>query len=161
MGKRFSRKKLDRIQAARLGDYRHMLRCINGGRLPGYEDRRGYLEQILAMPGKLPPRDEVKQQLRLRNDDRTLHRLHNIAPIDKTKAQLAKLRKQKHKERMRLARRHAGIMPRAAYRAAVASKKPWIKEGKSRRTYYRHRAKARAMAQGACQPHEPQMAQGP
>lgn len=133
-----SRKKLERIRAARLGDLRHMLVCIESGRLPGYEDRCDYLKQLLMRADKLPTRDEVKRQLRLRNDDRVAHRLYNTPPIDLTKAQLAEMRKQRNRERKRLARREAGAQLRGAYLAQF--QKPWIAEGISRRTWYRRKA---------------------
>ena len=74
MPKRLSRKKLDHIRASRLGDFRHMMHCIDAGRLPGYDDRRDYLSLILASPRKLPSREEVREKLRLRNDDRVANR---------------------------------------------------------------------------------------
>jgi hypothetical protein len=146
MPKRLSRNKLGRIRASRLGDFRHMMICIDAGHLPGYEDRREYLSLILASPRKLPSREEVRQKLRLRNKDRVAHRLFSIAPIDMTKTELTQLRKQKDRERKMMARRNAGATPRPKGRS-----EPWKALGIHKATWYRRKANGETRTS---EPHE-------
>ena len=139
-----------------------MLRCVTSGRLPGYEDRCDYLRRVLSTPDTLPSREEIKNRLLLPNEERIRHRLWSIAPIDVTAAQLAELRKQGNRERMRLARRKAGAESRAAYLAHVTGRnEPWKALGISKATYHRRKAKGETgfvqtletpMRQGSCKP---------
>jgi hypothetical protein len=91
--------------------------------------------------------------VRFTNEQRERNRLWTIPPIDMTEEQLAEQRRKKDRRRKMIARRKAKMLTRAAYLATVASTKPWLKENKSERTWYRHQAKARAAtAEGSSAP---------
>jgi len=139
-----SSKSYEGYRRKRVGDLRHMLQCCRHGRLAGAHCE--YLESVLCDELHLPSAAEIAAQVQLTNDQRERNKLWTIPPIDKTKAQLAKQRKDKDRRRKLMARRKANVLSRDAYRAAVASNKPWLKEGKTERTWYRHRAKAAAAA---------------
>jgi hypothetical protein len=100
-----------------------------------------YLASILADELNLPSPREVAAQVMLTNVQREANKLWSIPPIDMSKSQLAEQRREKDRKRKRLARRRARMQSRSSYLASVASDKPWIKEGVSRRTWFRHRAK--------------------
>ena len=133
-----------------VGDLRHMLQCCIYGRLPA--ENREYLAAILRDEHKLPLPKEVAKQVHFTNEQRERNRLFTIPPIDMTKEQLAEQRREKDRQRKMLARRKAHVQSRGAYLVSVASDKPWIREGKSRRTWFRHQAKAAAAAMAKIQP---------
>jgi hypothetical protein len=122
-----------------------MLRCCESGRLP--QENCEYLERILREPHDLPPPAVIAKQVHFTNAQRERHRIWTVPPVDMTEEQLAEQRREKDRRRKMLVRRRARAQTREAYLALVASEKPWIKEGKSERSFYRHRAKARAAAE--------------
>jgi hypothetical protein len=125
-----------------------MLRCCTYGRLPA--ENCGYLKGVLRDEHHLPSPKEIAKRVHFTNVQREMNKLWTIPPVDMTKEQLAEQRREKHRMRQMLTRRKANALTRCAYLAAVASDKPWLKEGKSRRTWFRHRAKER-VAPGPCE----------
>lgn len=130
-----------------LGDLKHMHRCCVAGRLP--REHAEYLTAILS-DNRLPQPKEVAKRVQLTYEQQRQNKLFTIPPIDKTEAEIAKLRKARDRERKRLARRKARQQTREAYLATVASNKPWLKEVPpiSRRTWFRRQAKGRQVAHG-------------
>ena len=130
-----------------------MHQCCIYGRLPA--ENVGYLDHVLLDVHNLPKPKEVAKRVHFTNAQREQQDFWTVPPVDLTKAQLAKQRREKDRLRKILARRKAHVQSREAYRASVGSEKPWVKENKSERTYYRHRAKALAAGRS-----ELQMAEG-
>ena len=84
---------------------------------------------------------ELGQRLSLTNAEREALKVWRIAPVDMTAEQLAEQRKAKDRERKRLKR--AGAKPRHLYEAnSLSSRKPWLAEDISRRTWERRRCKS-------------------
>jgi hypothetical protein len=134
MPKRRSPKSLDGFRRRFRGDLRHALRCCEGGRLP--RSKAAYLRGALEAD-KLPAPREVSKRIGLTFEQRESNRLFTIPPIDKTKAEIMAIRREKDRERKARTRRKAGIAARQP------SKTPWVEEGVSRASWYRRRAKVR------------------
>ena len=84
---------------------------------------------------------ELGKRLNFTNDEREALKVWRIKPVDMTAEDLAEQRKAKDRERKRLKR--AGAKPRHLYEAdSLSSRKPWLVEGISRRTWERRRRKA-------------------
>jgi hypothetical protein len=75
--------------------------------------------------------------LRLTNAERVKLGIRTIRPIDRTKAQLERDRRERDAERKRQMRARTGARPRAQ---SAETAKPWIAEGISRRTWYRRKS---------------------
>ena len=88
-----------------VNDLRYMLRACCCGRLP--EANREYLKHILLNDRQLPKPREIAKRVNFTNAQREQHKLWTIPPVDMTKADLAKQRKEKDKLRKMLARRKA------------------------------------------------------
>lgn len=141
-----SRKSFEGWRRKYLGDLRHMLQCCRYGRLP--TENIEYLEHILLNVHRLPKPKEIAKQVHFTNEQRERNKLWTIPPVDMTEEQLANQRRVKDRLRKMLARRKANVQLREAYLVSVVSTKPWLKEGKTRRTWFRHQAKVR-MALGS------------
>jgi hypothetical protein len=78
---------------------------------------------------------------RVTNAERERLGLRNILPCDMSKERLVERRKEKDRERKRRKRLKEGRMMRQAYLSQFDKKsKPWIREGVSRRTWFRRKA---------------------
>ena len=96
----------------------------------------------LPAPERMSNAQELGWRLNLSNADRERLRLWSIKPDDMTADQLVEQRKAKKRARDRLRRQSKGVKPRAVYLAgALSRRKPWQREGISRRTWFRRRAK--------------------
>jgi hypothetical protein len=124
-----------------------MLRCCKAGRLP--PANADYLQGILLDERHLPKPREIAERVHFTYEQQQRLRIYTLPAVDKTEAELVELRRAKDVERKRLARRKARMQTREAYRAAVASPKPWIAAGMKERTWYRHQAKLRAAGAAA------------
>jgi hypothetical protein len=153
-----SKKSWEGYRRKRVGDLKHMLACCESGRLP--EQHCAYLRTVLRDPLNLPKPKEIAEAVQLTASQQETNKLYTIPPIDLTPAQLKERRKARERQRKMLARRRARTVSRAAYLAAVASAKPWVKAGVSRRTWFRYRAQERKMAPGASGPLDDEMAPG-
>ena len=131
-----TRKSYEGFRSRYLGDLRHMLRCCQAGRLP--PANIPYLEASFSMrigsqsQGKSPSgsphlRAAPKQQA----VDPAAHR-HDQGATRREATEKDRQRKKLKRDR-----------DRAAYRAAVASKKPWLKAGLKKSTYYYRLAKGK------------------
>ena len=86
---------------------------------------------------------ELGQRLNLTNAEREALKAWRIVPVDMTADDLAEQWKAKERERKRCKRATMGAKPRQTYEAAsLSSRKPWLAEGISRRTWERRRRKA-------------------
>ena len=118
-----------------IGDLRHMLRCCKAGRLPA--GNIGYIEHILTDPHRLPKPREIAQRVQFTYEQQQTNHIYTVPAVDKTKEELAQLRKAKDAERKMRARRRAGIPTKAQRRK---SERPaHIPQS----TWYRRRAKER------------------
>lgn len=79
--------------------------------------------------------------------ERERYGLRNISPCDKTKEELAEIRKAKDRSRKKRKRAEAGRRTRPEYRAAVKSKEPWVPLGIKKSAYYKRKAKERLHAE--------------
>ena len=110
---------------------------LQAGRLP--PANIPYIDRILLDPDWLPKPREVAERVGLSYEQRQRYKLWTIPPVDVTKEQLAEKRREKDRQRKKLKRDRN----RAAYRAAVASNKPWLKAGLKKSTYYYRIAKGK------------------
>jgi len=84
---------------------------------------------------------------RLLDNAADMPRITTIGAVDVNKKGRAMLRKQKRRQRKERERRERGMKPRAEYEASSLSRtKPWKAAGVSRRTWYRRRREAKALA---------------
>ena len=142
-----SRKSYEGWRRRYLGDLRHMLCCCKAERLP--PANIPYLKRILLDPDGLPKPREVAERVKFTYEQQQRNRIYTVPAIDKTKAELAELRRAKDAHRKMLARRKAGKPTRGQYRASVASKKLWLATGMKKSTYYYRLSKNRTAADRA------------
>lgn len=91
--------------------------------------------------------DTLGRMLGLTTADRTLLKIRSIGPIDSTAAERNEARRLKSIERKRLKRRSAGKPLRGdIVHNSIASMAPWTTAGVSERTWYRRRARERAVS---------------
>lgn len=130
----------------------HHLAVLQGDqrrRITGWLDEHapwmtmGEAHELLAEIVTKPRRwraDRLAWRLKLIEADRKALRITTIGAIDADKAERAKRRKERDRAMKAAARQAAGSVSRAHYEAlSIASTKPWIAEGISRRTWYRRR----------------------
>jgi hypothetical protein len=105
-------------------------------------------EALIAHVNRLPPElrwrspRTLGERLRLTNKERERFKLWQIAPHDMAENELIEQRKAKARIRARRRRFSRGGQSREFYVSNSLSKqKPWVKEGISRRTWERRRAK--------------------
>jgi hypothetical protein len=105
------------------------------------------IENIMQKPEYLrwPSNEQLGQMLNLTYADRLRLGVKMIAPADLTPEEFAQKRKERRRElereRQRQRRLKNGAKPRSIVQLATsdAHLKPWLKEGISRRTWYRKR----------------------
>jgi len=103
--------------------------------------------EVVAAIERTPPQvrkinaKALGERQRVTNREREALRLWTIAPCDMTEEQLEEQRKAKHKARSRRYRAKLGGQTRQEYLAANSASrdKPWVKQGISKATYYRHK----------------------
>ena len=106
-----------------------MHQCMLYGRLPA---GLAYIEQVLGDPLNLPKPREVAERVHFTNEQREPNKLFTIPPIDMTKAQLAKQRREKDKQRKMMARRKASAQTREIYLASSQARSARPSHGRSR-----------------------------
>lgn len=111
-------------------------------------ERQAVIEAAVAKP-RFWRADTLAKRLNLTEADRQRLNITTIGAADMTREERAALRRQRKRDRDRKrakARRRAdGRKTRAEYLAnALSSRRPWVAEGISRRTWERRRAAARA-----------------
>ncbi len=143
-GRRRSSKSYQGWLNKHVGELRHMLRCCRAGRLPPANSE--YLEHILLDQDHLPKPREIAERVQFTYEQQQTNHIYTVPAIDKTKDELAELRRAKDAHRKMLARRKAGKPGRAQYLASIKSEEPWVKAGMKKSTYYYRRAKALAIA---------------
>lgn len=88
-----------------------------------------------------PSREEIQHRVNLTNAQRERLEVWRIPPVDMTPEALAEQRKAKKKARQAERRRQSGAVPRQQHVTnSISTRKPWIAEGISRRTWYRRNA---------------------
>jgi hypothetical protein len=87
--------------------------------------------------------DPLAQYLRLTDNTRSKLGIKTIGSIDVNSKQRARRRKEQHRMDEQNRRRVRGAKPRAQ---SLSRTKPWEREGKSRRSWYRHRQNTRSRA---------------
>jgi len=135
-----ARKRSEHRRRAYFADLKHLQRCCNAGLLP--KNNCEYLDEILSSNKKLPKPKEVAERVQLRNEQRELHKLWSIPPIDLTPAELVEQRKKKDRERKMAKRRMLGMRTRAK------GEQPWTALGISESTWYRRKAKGETPMSG-------------
>lgn len=84
--------------------------------------------------------DALAWRMRLTKEERRMLGVTTIGAIDENKADRAKRRRQRARERKAILRRSKGAKSRAQYEAdSTAAALPWLTEGISRSTWYRRR----------------------
>ena len=101
----------------------------------GDDQTAALIEMVMPKPMKWTA-DQLAERIGLDYATRTRLRITTIGAVDCQKAKRARLRKKRDAARHKALRAKAGARPRAA---SAAQTEPWKKEGKSRRTWYRHR----------------------
>jgi hypothetical protein len=97
------------------------------------------IDELIAMVVPSPMKwkaDPLAERIGLDDATRTRLGITIIGAVDCKKAKRARRRKERDAARHKALRAKAGARPRAA---SAAQTEPWKKEGKSRRTWYRHR----------------------
>jgi hypothetical protein len=109
------------------------------------EEAGQLVDQINRTPirQRKPNAKELGKRLRVINGERERLKLWTIAPFNMNKWEMLAHRRAKARERMRRLRQLRGSRSRAAWLAnSLTRKKPWEKEGISRRTWERRRRDA-------------------
>ena len=114
---------------------------------------RGAVDEVMDK-ANLESADVIARRLRVTNAEREALKLRSIGACDLSRAARVKLAKERRKrrDRQRIAakRRALGVKPRQQYLAeSRAQAKPWLAEGISRRTWYRHQAGGMSQRQAA------------
>jgi hypothetical protein len=105
-------------------------------------ERAAIVPPILAHPKRWKA-DALAWELGLTAADRARLGITTIGAIDENKSARKKRRKVQARKRMAKMRRKQGLKSRKAYEdQSLENTVPWISEGISRRTWYRHRALA-------------------
>lgn len=102
-------------------------------------EQREIVGSALANPQRWTA-DALAWRLRLTMEQRTMLAITTIGAIDQGKAARTKRRKAIERKRKEQQRRAKGIKPRKLYESqSLSATKPWVAQGISRRTWYRHR----------------------
>ena len=100
----------------------------------------GYIEHILLDPHRLPKPREIAERVQFTYEQQQTNRIYTVPAVDKTREELAQLRKKKDAERKMLARRKAGKSARAVWLQSVKRERP---PNIPKSTWYYRRAKER------------------
>jgi hypothetical protein len=106
------------------------------------EELARLIEAVISKPLRWRA-ETLAKRLNLTEVDRCRLRITTIGAVDMTKAEREAARKVRKRQAMREKRRTSGTKPRAEYLAqSTEQAKPWMADGISRRTWYRHQRKA-------------------